>query len=129
MEDCPKCNAKLEGGNNCPQCGFINEKKSDLVWGLLFMAMGIIVTLVGVFNSVPIVVVVGVGVIIFAYFCPPLKRLISGFFKKPKAQTSDTMEKSEKVTQDITDTEYIAHNTMDTGTRPTWPPDDNGETM
>jgi hypothetical protein len=113
MEDCPRCNAKLVGGNNCPQCGFINEKKSDLVWGLLFMAMGIIVTLVGVFNRVPIVVVVGVGVIIFAYFCPPLKRLISGFFKKPKAQT----------------TEYIAHDTMDTGTRPTWPPDDNGETM
>jgi hypothetical protein len=39
------------------------------------------------------------------------------------------MKKSEKVTQDITDTEYIAHNTMDAGIRPTWPPDDNSETM
>jgi len=30
MEDCPRCNAKLVGGNNCPQCGFINEKKA--IW-------------------------------------------------------------------------------------------------
>lgn len=119
MKKCPECGVEQEGKDQCQNCGFPfnSGKKSDLVWGLLLMALGI--TLVWVSDREPVFRVMGVGLIIFAYFCPPIKRFISEFFKKTKAQTPDTMKKSEEVTQDITDTEYVTQDITYTETSKT----------